>query len=324
MPQGNTRVINPLEPNPNQLGVSDTRTITVRAHARALNGAPGAEVSAIESVGDGNRIRYQNGAIYVSAHTAPAWVYGAIGERYDGFGGSAGWLGMPITDETGTPDGRGRYNHFENGSIYWTQTTGAFEVHGAIRDKWASLGWETSFLGYPTTDETGAPAGPGRFNSFEGGSIYWTAAAGAFEVHSQTLPNSIHRHGDIRFEDSTAAGGWADIVLNSDGTFLFSGHLHDSGAFDYSDSVACVAVATSTATAYTFVHNGQMRGTLTPGSRDDDWSESGARQELSTAWTDLGASLEVTFQTKVDWDPAGWVDTIKALYPYVQAVVALL
>jgi len=36
----------------------------------------------------------------------------------------------------------------------------AHEVHGAIRDKWAALGGERSFLGYPSPIELGTP-GPG-------------------------------------------------------------------------------------------------------------------------------------------------------------------
>jgi uncharacterized protein with LGFP repeats len=75
-------------------------------------------------------------------------------------GWETSFLGYPITDESITPDGIGRYNHFRktdssgtrDGSIYWTPSTGAHETHGVIRDKWASLGWETSSLGYPISD----------------------------------------------------------------------------------------------------------------------------------------------------------------------------
>jgi uncharacterized protein with LGFP repeats len=91
-----------------------------------------------------------------------------------------------VTDELPTPDGVGRFNHFANsGSIYWTPNTGAWSIHGAIRAKWASLGWERSFLGYPTSDETAAPgSAPGRFNNFSNsGSIYWTQATGASSIH---------------------------------------------------------------------------------------------------------------------------------------------
>jgi uncharacterized protein with LGFP repeats len=50
----------------------------------------------------------------------------------------------------------GRFNHFSNsGSIYWTPSTGAWSIHGAIRAKWASMGWERSCLGYPVSDEFG-------------------------------------------------------------------------------------------------------------------------------------------------------------------------
>ncbi len=95
------------------------------------------------------------------------------------------FLGYPITDEIGTPDGVGRFNHFrrlDNGaeaSICWTSQTDAYAVYGAIRDKWAQLGWET-FLGYPIADRSGAPDGVGRFNHFRRldngaeASIYWT------------------------------------------------------------------------------------------------------------------------------------------------------
>jgi hypothetical protein len=81
-------------------------------------------------------------------------VHGTIREKYLAFGAEASILGYPLTDETGTPDGIGRFNHFQSGSIYWTPGTYAQEVHGLIRDRWSSLGWERNpQLGYPITDE---------------------------------------------------------------------------------------------------------------------------------------------------------------------------
>ena len=131
--------------------------------------------------------RATNCTSYSSPATGAHQVCGAIRAKYQALGGPAGFLGYPTTDETATPDGIGRFNHFaNNGSIYWTASTGAWSIHGAIRSKWASLGWESSFspLGYPVTDETGTPDGIGRFNHFsKAGSIYWTPATGAHEVH---------------------------------------------------------------------------------------------------------------------------------------------
>src|SRR5664280_1669767 len=65
--------------------------------------------------------------------------------------------------------------------------TGAHEVHGAIREIWHGLGWEQSFLGYPLTDETVLARDNGRYNHFQGGSIYWSPATGAHEVHGATV-----------------------------------------------------------------------------------------------------------------------------------------
>ena len=74
------------------------------------------------------------------------------------------FLGNPVDEGAGNAemdlgDGRGRARDYQNGSIYWTPQTGAHEVHGAIRVKWAQLGGHRGFLGYPTTDETGTPDG---------------------------------------------------------------------------------------------------------------------------------------------------------------------
>ena len=91
-------------------------------------------------------------------------------------------LGYPLTDETTTPDGVGRYNHFQSGSIYWTPSTGAHEVHGAIRGLWASLGWERSWLGYPISSELTTPDGVGRYSLFQHGGIFWTPTGGAVAV----------------------------------------------------------------------------------------------------------------------------------------------
>ncbi|MCV4803044.1 hypothetical protein OFC41_30945, partial [Escherichia coli] len=84
-----------------------------------------------------------------------------IGARFTSLGGCGGFLGSVLTGETPTPDGIGRFNVFEGGSIYWSPSTGAFEVHGAIRDKYAAVGWEAGILGYPLSNETKTPDGIG-------------------------------------------------------------------------------------------------------------------------------------------------------------------
>jgi hypothetical protein len=109
-------------------------------------------------------------------------VHGAIYAKWVSLGGLK--FSVPATDELPTPDGVGRFNHFNNSSIYWTPTTGANAIWGAIRDKWATIGWERSVIGYPVTDEQRTPDGVGRFNHFSnGGSIYWTPSTGANVIY---------------------------------------------------------------------------------------------------------------------------------------------
>ncbi|HEY6033383.1 MAG TPA: hypothetical protein VIV58_03965 [Kofleriaceae bacterium] len=127
-------------------------------------------------------LAFWTAAAGTSCNGSPSTV-GEIDAKYRALGGCASVLGAPTTAEQGTPDGIGRYSVFEHGSIYWTAQLGAFEVHGQIRDAWAALGWEAGLLGYPITDETTTPDTIGRYNVFQNGSIYWTPATGAHEVH---------------------------------------------------------------------------------------------------------------------------------------------
>jgi uncharacterized protein with LGFP repeats len=116
---------------------------------------------------------YDGGTITWSPETGAFEVHGGIRVKWAQLSGEEGFLGFPVTDETGTPDGRGRFNHFQGGSIYWTPTTDAHVVHGAIRDEWQREGWERGRMGYPTSDEKALPDGQGRVSDFEGGSILW-------------------------------------------------------------------------------------------------------------------------------------------------------
>ena len=115
--------------------------------------AAGVPFGDVDVSGTGFVRRFTNVDIYFSAVTGAHEVHGAIRDKYNDLGGASGLLGLPLTDETGTPDGIGRFNHFQGGSIYWTPATGAAMVRGSIRNLWASQGWETGPLGYPVEDE---------------------------------------------------------------------------------------------------------------------------------------------------------------------------
>ena len=84
------------------------------------------------------------------------------------------------------------------GLAFWTSGTrcgGSPPVIGEIEKKYIALGGCGSVLGAPTTAEQGTPDGVGRYSVFEQGSIYWTPALGAHEVHG-------------RIRDAWAQAGW--------------------------------------------------------------------------------------------------------------------
>jgi uncharacterized protein with LGFP repeats/glucose/arabinose dehydrogenase len=119
----------------------------------------------------------KGGSIYFTPGTGAHEVHGAIRGRWEQLNWEKGVLGYPVTDETITPDGIGRYNHFtKSGSIYWSPGTGAHAVYGSIRDRWAQLGWERSYLGYPTSDEYSVAGG--RRSDFQHGYIVWDGRTG--------------------------------------------------------------------------------------------------------------------------------------------------
>lgn len=105
-------------------------------------------------------------------------VGGAILDKWNDYSRENGDLRYPTTRETNTPTKPGKFNHFEGGSIYWSQAYGAHAVWGLIRDKWAGLGWENSPLGFPVTDEY-VTTGNGRGQQFQSGWIYWHPDTGA-------------------------------------------------------------------------------------------------------------------------------------------------
>lgn len=135
----------------------------------------------------------RSNSIYWSNATGAQQIGGRIRDKWRDLGWETGVLGYPTTRETNAVNGR--FNVFQGGSIYWSSATDAHNVQGLIRDAWKSKNWETGPLGFPTTDETALSKNNGKYNHFQGGSIYWSPNTGAHAVW-----------GAIR--DTWAKAGW--------------------------------------------------------------------------------------------------------------------
>ncbi|TKJ35620.1 hypothetical protein [Blastococcus sp. CCUG 61487] len=117
---------------------------------------------------------FQGARMYSSASTPVHRVFGGISEKWDALGLENGPLGYPVSDETGGLAGGGTYQLFQGGAIYWSPTTGAQPVSGAIRDAWAAAGAESSALGYPAED--GRWVAGGISQRFQHGTLTWDSA----------------------------------------------------------------------------------------------------------------------------------------------------
>jgi len=129
----------------------------------------------------GSFAHFDRGSVYASPTTGARVVSGAVRDAWARQGWEWSALGYPTAEQGTTPDQRAVYQHFEGGSLYVT-SSGARTLLAPARTAWASMGWERSALGYPTTDRASTPDGRGWYQHFEGGSLYSTPTTGVQAV----------------------------------------------------------------------------------------------------------------------------------------------
>jgi uncharacterized protein with LGFP repeats len=135
------------------------------------------------TVGAGTIQRFSTGRILTSTarEIIQIWSKGAIGVRWVARGSEYG-LGLPTAKETCGLRNGGCYQLFTGGAIYWSPSTGAHIVRGGIASRWASSGSQNGFLGYPRATQVCGQRAGGCLQSFQGGTIYWSPATGAWTV----------------------------------------------------------------------------------------------------------------------------------------------
>ncbi|MFH5208550.1 alpha/beta hydrolase-fold protein [Antrihabitans spumae] len=141
---------------------------------------------------------FRFGRIFYSSTGGTQVVAGRIGGDYEANGGAGGPLGLPISEERGAPDGRGRYQLFERGSIYFTPQTGAHAIRGSILDEWSKQGYEGGPLGYPVAEEVKTPNKDGVVQGFEIGAMYYSPNNGTHRVQGMIMG----KYGALGYEDS--------------------------------------------------------------------------------------------------------------------------
>lgn len=95
---------------------------------------------------------FQGGGMMWSPATKAHWTVGIIRGRYVSSGSETGMMRYPTTDEVCGLRGGGCYQNFQGGAILYSPATGAHTNWGGVRARYASLGYENSYLGYPTEE----------------------------------------------------------------------------------------------------------------------------------------------------------------------------
>ncbi|KRE73224.1 hypothetical protein ASG79_03645 [Arthrobacter sp. Soil761] len=117
---------------------------------------------------------YQGGAIVWSPATGAHISVGAIRGEWAVSGFEGGKLGYPVSNEVGGLRDGGVYQNYQGGAIVWSPATGAHMSVGGIRSIWASTGYESGRLGYPTSDEYSTGNDGGVAQNYQGGVIHWS------------------------------------------------------------------------------------------------------------------------------------------------------
>jgi uncharacterized protein with LGFP repeats len=168
--------------------------------------------------GVGSYQHFENGSIFWSPTTGARVVSGAMRTVWAAGGYERGPLGYPITGTGTTADGVGRYQHYQKGSIFWSPTTGAQAVSGAVKTLWASTAYEKGPLGYPTNSTSPTGDGAGQYEHFQKGSIFWSSTTGAQAVVGpiKTLwASTAYEKGPLGYPTTSTAA-------TADGTGSFS------------------------------------------------------------------------------------------------------
>jgi hypothetical protein len=130
-----------------------------------------------------------------------------------------------------------------------------------------------------------------------------------------------HQHWDITFSGGVPVGGWADILVQSDGFYRFQGHAHDSGATSYDFGIVWVLTPRSGfEQPLAFGGRGHLAGTFESGSRDFDWNESGNNPALVTLFQ---TGFTAAGRANTTLDIAGLLSSLGDVISKVTWVVAL-
>jgi LGFP repeat len=115
-----------------------------------------------------------------------------------------------IVEPLATKNNDGYYQFFRGYGIWWSQQTGAHEVHGAILNKWRELNFEYGGIGYPTTDERRVPYTENqKYSQFQNGYLV-TSPSGIYSTSTLLETDVVVKFKSINIYDDKDGFGEGD------------------------------------------------------------------------------------------------------------------
>jgi uncharacterized protein with LGFP repeats len=148
----------------NTRGGIQTKYISIGGGSSPLGFPLGEETSTTGGVFQ----QFQGGRIYWNSSLGANSIYGAIGARFTQITDAIDKLGYPTNDEQLIPGGA--YQEFENGNIYWSKGSGAWELSGELLNEYLLIGEASGSLGYPISSQK--ILSDGVYQTFKNGRIY--------------------------------------------------------------------------------------------------------------------------------------------------------
>lgn len=147
--------------------------------AESVFGYPTTSLSGC-SPSEGCTQTFSAGAIDWTPERGALAITGPIHSRWADSGGAQAGIGRPLTSTLGCDQAAGCVQDYQGGAIASSSGTGAHLVGGQIYTLWKALGGRDSTLGLPTSTVLGCDPAAGCVQTFQGGSIRWSGATGAY------------------------------------------------------------------------------------------------------------------------------------------------
>ena len=135
---------------------------------------------------------------------------------------------------------------------------------------------------------------------------------------------TIHLSKLIVTDDGSAIGGGADLVLRSDGSYIFSGSVRATGLTSY-DFAVQTTVTGAGGNALAAQRMGTVHGSDSVGGREDKWVQPGNNAGLAECWRDLRSNpqLQVRMDATLSGVLGGALDVLTFALEGVVANVAV-